>query len=302
MYVNHLNKDQIEEVQKDSHYLWGGGLSIEARLSKMMRMIDVYGPNQFHASGIVENGQVAASIKCYGIHLALGELKYHTLGIAAVFTKPDCRGKGYATKIVELACQNASNQGLDAALLFSDIDPEFYKKLGFIEFESYDCSIEVARLPKASPLTLRPSIPSDFSQVLSWYNQSWDSTTLHVARSPSQFCMFKERSQSFSEMIFQDGPQDIGYLCLGEKNNKTILDEMIIPPKYLIPAWATIRQILQSKNTSWIEGWFNPEIQLPETKSAFRKKCIPMVKPLSKNVEISGFELTQAHFSRIDHF
>ena len=52
-------------------------------------------------------------------------------GIGAVFTPPAARGRGAARELIERLLERATADGADLALLFSEIGPDYYARLGF---------------------------------------------------------------------------------------------------------------------------------------------------------------------------
>jgi predicted GNAT family acetyltransferase len=51
--------------------------------------------------------------------------------IASVFTTPENRGKGYASRMMELVLKSCKESGCIASILYSDIGPVFYTRLGW---------------------------------------------------------------------------------------------------------------------------------------------------------------------------
>ena len=52
-------------------------------------------------------------------------------GLGAVFTSPASRGRGAARDLIERMLERAEADGADLALLFSEIGPDYYARLGF---------------------------------------------------------------------------------------------------------------------------------------------------------------------------
>ncbi|MGY0216539.1 GNAT family N-acetyltransferase [Endozoicomonadaceae bacterium StTr2] len=80
--------------------------------------------------------QIVSSLIIY--EQAFG-LPANTLGIGSVATIPGHRNKGYAAALVKGVTEMAKSHGAEAIYLFSDIDPAFYKKLGFSETVHQSC-------------------------------------------------------------------------------------------------------------------------------------------------------------------
>jgi len=84
------------------------------------------------------------------------------------------RGQGFGNEIVKDVVEYCFNNNYDGTLLFSDIDPEFYERLGFIEFGSADFG---AHLPKDknfseySPAEVTYVEASDVAAMISIYSK-----------------------------------------------------------------------------------------------------------------------------------
>ena len=52
-------------------------------------------------------------------------------GLGAVFTRPEWRGRGYASELIERVADDARAQGAAVVGLFSEIGESFYRRLGF---------------------------------------------------------------------------------------------------------------------------------------------------------------------------
>jgi Predicted acetyltransferase len=62
-----------------------------------------------------------------------------------VFTKPVHRGRGAARELIERLVEREAADGADAALLFSEIGPDYYARLGFHPLETPSCRCSSSR-------------------------------------------------------------------------------------------------------------------------------------------------------------
>jgi GNAT superfamily N-acetyltransferase len=90
-----------------------------------------------------ERGEVQASAKVYTLDATLDGQSIRVAGIGAVFTQPAHRRRGAAKALLEHLLERASADGADVALLFSEIDPEYYARLGFSPIATSEQQIRV---------------------------------------------------------------------------------------------------------------------------------------------------------------
>ena len=81
---------------------------------------------------LVEQGAVTSSAKRYDLSARIDGRIRRVLGIGAVFTSPERRGRGGARRLLELMLDAAVAEGYEYAMLFSEIDPAFYERLDFV--------------------------------------------------------------------------------------------------------------------------------------------------------------------------
>ena len=99
-----------------------------------------YGKRSYRTIGAYD-GDLVASFKRYDRTVRLRIDRLDAIGIGAVFTPENFRGRGYASAMLATALDEARRGGKDLAYLFSDIHPRFYKQLGFVELPSRSISL-----------------------------------------------------------------------------------------------------------------------------------------------------------------
>ena len=76
-------------------------------------------------------------------------------GIGAVFTQPAHRGRGAARDLLSRLLDRAAAGGVDLALLFSEIGPDYYARLGFETIATFDRQLRVTESPRhGAPMTM----------------------------------------------------------------------------------------------------------------------------------------------------
>lgn len=136
--------------------LWSDGRDFSTYAAQTLEVArSAYGKKSYKTIGLFEGRQLLASMKRYERTLFAGT-QLSALGIGAVFTPPDFRGRGYASHMIASAMDAAKAAGFDVAYLFSDIHPAFYSALGFTELSSRSISLRaddlVAPRVRATPV------------------------------------------------------------------------------------------------------------------------------------------------------
>jgi len=134
------------------HPIWGGGLE-EARFLAFQRRLaeapEAHG--RYRLLGWTsEQGALLSAMKAYDLRGSSARKELRVLGIGAVFTPPELRRRGHAAAMLRAAMADARAQGAQAAVLFSDIDVDYYRRLGFRLVESRESIVETSQLPRVS--------------------------------------------------------------------------------------------------------------------------------------------------------
>ncbi len=127
--------------------LWGNGRTLETYRAQTSELAcRTYAKHHYRTFGLTSGGGPLASFKWYEREARAGKERLQAAGIGAVFTPEQLRGRGYAGAMLGLALDRARDSGFDFAYLFSDIHPQFYKMLGFIELPSRSISLRADTL------------------------------------------------------------------------------------------------------------------------------------------------------------
>jgi predicted N-acetyltransferase YhbS len=83
-----------------------------------------------------DGGETKATCKTYRLTLRSRSKVFNFAVLGAVFTQEKFRGKGLAKDLIALLIDQFQEQSFDGVLLFSDIDPDFYRSMGFVQMGS----------------------------------------------------------------------------------------------------------------------------------------------------------------------
>ena len=96
-----------------------------------------------------------ASAKLYRFEPCSTASRSRSPGIGAVFTAPAARGRGAARELIDRLLERAAADGADLALLFSEIGPDYYARLGFEAIATTDRQLRVTESTRyGAPMTM----------------------------------------------------------------------------------------------------------------------------------------------------
>ena len=128
--------------------LWAGRRDFERYVAQTLEIAQSgYGRRHFRTVGLHDGKTLVSSFKRYERGIHMGSHRLRALGIGAVYTAPEMRGRGYASAMLAMALDAARADGYDVAYLFCDIRPQFYEEIGFKRLPSRAMSLRADGLP-----------------------------------------------------------------------------------------------------------------------------------------------------------
>ncbi len=188
--------DLLAQILDSSYPLWGEGLTRKAyEQYNVAQMATRWGKRRLDRVALVDKGRVLSSAKRYSLDVVIDGRRCRALGIAAVFTPPELRGRAYAQVLIEQILGAAAADGCDAALLFSEIGPEYYARQGFTVVPHETSCVRVARKPGAPGIVVRTGDARDISAIADMHGQMASRYRLSVVRSPEwiEYAISKKR-------------------------------------------------------------------------------------------------------------
>jgi len=145
----------IEHILDGTYPIWNEGLTREA-YSRWNRaqMETVWGRTHLRRLALLDGGTLLASAKRYDFDALIDGRPAAVVGIGAVFTPVERRGRGYAATLLDAMCDDAVARGCSHALLFSEIGAPFYERHGFVVMPDDEITIEVEPKRGGAPAML----------------------------------------------------------------------------------------------------------------------------------------------------
>jgi predicted N-acetyltransferase YhbS len=92
-----------------------------------------YDENKMHL-GIMLGKKLVSYVSLLFFEIKIKNKIYKIMGICALSTLPEFRGKGYASKLIQKSIEWAKNNDINFIILYGEAD--FYSKLGFVKIPS----------------------------------------------------------------------------------------------------------------------------------------------------------------------
>jgi predicted N-acetyltransferase YhbS len=146
----------LDRILDATYEIWHQGLSRPAygRLYAA-QIATAWGRRHLRRLALVDGGEVLASAKVFTFDATLDGVPIRVVGLGAVFTQPAHRSRGAARDLIERLLENAVADGADLALLFSEIGPEYYARLGFEPIATTVKQLDVFQSePHGAPATM----------------------------------------------------------------------------------------------------------------------------------------------------
>ncbi len=257
------------------------------------------------------DGRVVTSLGAYPLLLRLAGELVTGCGIGAVHTDPEFRGRGFATALCEAVMEDAQGGGDEVALLYTDIDPDFYRSLGFETTDRFRWRCDdlrgladaVDRTTHAYPLD--PEV--DDERLRNLYDRAHAECSLWMARDSDYWSYLDQLHPEDDVVVVESGiGEDLLYARLREGDQTDTVVATELPyltdaPQDCAAGLAGLADLLVDTEVHQIEIGAEPRGAASRYFSRTRRdEGIPMVAPLSADFEFEVGE--DARFWRTDKF
>lgn len=304
--IHPASEEERLAAYRNVHEVWGQGLPLAEFLERRL-----YSPRHNRAGWwvLTVGGQVVSSLGCHPLEFAYDGRGVQGFGIGSVHTLAVHRRRGYAAALCHEVAQAVANQGAELGLLFSDITPAYYEKLGYRVCPAWKHRCRrVAELAESGPRAFLEQVDpvEKLAELATHYQNSHASDRVYVRRSEEYwtYSLKSNPSQEFF-MVCRAGGARAGYIRVAARLGELELVEVALPPDADELEQAVYRAaaaLVLERNQSCLTGWLRQTSAVEEwiTRTA-RTDAIPMLCSVSDDVSVEGcFE--QCHFWRSDHF
>jgi hypothetical protein len=288
----------LEQILRETYPLWGGGLSYEAYASfQHGQRRTAWGESHLERVVLLDGVRPLASAKRYDLSARIDGRIRRVLGIGAVFTPRELRGRGAASALIAHLVDAANTDGFEFALLFSDIGPALYERLDFVPIPLDASTLRVHRHGGGAPAMLvRAGDPRDLAHITDLGAARASAVRFALARGEDfiRHAISKrrllsglgpDRLRQTEFLVVEEGHMAVAYLVCTVHNGEWIIEEAGDRD----PDGARLGALLQvmiarepSVEPPRISGFWPQSLQPPQLEIASRRPAdeVMMLRPL----------------------
>jgi predicted N-acetyltransferase YhbS len=274
--------------------LWARGRTLATYAAQTLEIARTgYGKRHYRLIGCFDGEALVSSCRRHERVLHFGANRLRAIGIAAVFTPPGLRGRGYASAMIGMLLDSARAQGYDLAYLFSDIRPHYYEELGFRELPSRQFSIRADTLGSRRIEVSRIG-ERDWSGVRRCFEITECARPWGFVRTPLVWEWIRIRMRHASEhengqqtnLVVRQGRAIVAYVfgVRAPQHDAFILDELGFAGPEVAPLAPSLLRSAAG-DLQRITGWLPPDFARGAlTRASIRKRrnAIFMAAPLTR--------------------
>ena len=312
----------LDRILDETYPIWNDGLTRHAYGRFYAAQIaTAWGQAHLRRFALVEGNEVLASAKLYRFGAVLDGAPVQVAGLGAVFTTPSARGRGVARDLIDRLLERAATDGADFALLFSEIGPDYYARLGFEAISMPDRELLVIESTRyGAPMTMvRGGDDRDLKDIVSVGRTRADPYRFHLDRDRDlvQFAIARKRLlaglgspgvRAVHFFIAEEGASAVAYIVIGVHGKGWTLEEAGDRD----PSGARVGAMLQAliarepaEQRPMIRAWL-PKGFLPPQVTIIGEKPsaeIMMIKPLTARARAARpLDAAEVCYWHGDHF
>ncbi len=228
----------IDHILDGTHELWHDGLARPA-YSQFWRaqVATPWGQRHLTRWALVEGDEVLSSAKLYRFAATLDGRAVEIGGLGAVFTPASNRRRGAASELINRLLEQCAADGCDAALLFSEIGPEYYERFGFVTIPIGDQTLRVIEDDRrgAPAVMVRSGHDRDLDEIVALDASRAAPFRFHLQRDRDlvKFAVTKKRLlaglgpaglREVQFFVAEEGASAVAYVVVEAKRGEWIID------------------------------------------------------------------------------
>lgn len=287
----------LDQILRDTYPIWGGGLTFDAYASYQRgQRRTPWGGAHIDRVVLLDGTRPLASAKRYDLGARVDGRIRRVLGIGAVFTPRELRGRGAASALLAHMIDAANTEGFEFALLFSDVGPALYERLDFVPVPLESATLRVTRYDGAPAMAIRAGDDRDLPHIAELGAARAATARFALDRSEDYIRYAITRRRLLSGLgpaglrqteflVAEEGHRAVAYLVCSVHNGQWTIEEAGDRD----PSGARLGGMLQvmlarepSLSAPRISGFWPHALQPPQVEIAARQSTeqVMMIRPL----------------------
>lgn len=156
----------LDQILHETHGLWGGGLTAAAYAKyQAAERRTAWGAAHIERMALFDGARLLASAKRYDLAARVDGRIRRVLGLGALVTPRELRGRGAASALLAHLVDAANTEGYEFALLFTDSGPALYERLEFVPMPLATTSLRVLTKDGAPAMLVRAGDDRDLPHI-----------------------------------------------------------------------------------------------------------------------------------------
>ena len=252
------------------------------------------------------DGRVVTSLGAYPLLFQVRGQQVPGFAIGAVHTVRECRKRGYAAALMAWVEEHQRRQGAQLGLLYSDIDPDYYARMGYRLCQCWEggCTLTPAVRKTKVEQTLRQFSPGEsLARVDDVYRRAQVGRSVWIERSPEYWEWLLARSPA--DNWYWWGETE-GYVRVSSAEKELrIVDWSLVAaePEREVEFWASVVDLAARRSKTQVGGWFPRTTAIVSCFSLQPRQLeLTMLKPLSSETAWEdSMGVDAAWFVEVDH-
>jgi len=291
---------------RNVHEFWGGNTSIDEFVQQRLTSAR-HNRAAWYVATL--DGEVVSSLGAFPFQLSVQGTVQRACFIGAVHSRPQDRDKGYARQLIQYVEQQEKQHGVSWSVLFSDIDPAYYQRLGYQVSAAPNVSISPHSTEPPEPsFRLQSFIPAEqLTEVMDCYTEHFKQFDFYIQRTQTQWDFLVDHHRDDCWFWLADeSSEPAGYVLLHPREDQCLLEDFALrqsSPENLSAFVQTLALFAANQGMANIGGWF-PQIDFKADWFSYhpRETEITMLKAIGSGCTVTDEMLCQADtFRHVDH-